>query len=85
MATQQPGLGLVWRPGDLDGFLALALNNLITILLIIGLCRDVLGYPDSLVFGVILPATGIRYTKRLWQGLMPQSQVLFERMGVRTN
>ena len=59
MATQQPGFGLVWRPGDLDGFLALALNNLITILLIIGLCRDVLGYPDSLVFGVILPATGI--------------------------
>ena len=59
MATQQPGFGLVWRPGDLDGFLALALNNLIQILLIIGLCRGVLGYPDSLIFGIILPASGI--------------------------
>ena len=48
-----------WRPGDLDGFLALALDNLINILLILGLCRTVLGYPDSLLFGVILPATGI--------------------------
>jgi len=48
-----------WRPGDLDGFLALALDNLINILLILGLCRTVLGYPDRLLFGVILPATGI--------------------------
>ena len=48
-----------WRPGDLDGFLALALDNLINILLIIGLCRTVLDYPDSLLFGLILPATGI--------------------------
>ena len=48
-----------WRPGDLDGFLALGLDNLIQILLILGLCRTVLGYPDSLLFAVILPATGI--------------------------
>jgi AGZA family xanthine/uracil permease-like MFS transporter len=48
-----------WRPGDLDGFLALGLNNLIQILLIIGLCRNVLGYPNSLLFGTLLPATGI--------------------------
>lgn len=48
-----------WRPGDLDGFLALGLDNLIQILLILGLCRTVLGYPDSLLFGVILPATGL--------------------------
>lgn len=46
-------------PGDLDGFLGLGLDNLIQILLILGLCRGVLGYPDSLVFGTILPATGI--------------------------
>ena len=59
MAAKQPGFGLVWKPGDLDGFLALALNNLIQILLIIGLCRGVLGYPDSLIFGIILPASGI--------------------------
>jgi AGZA family xanthine/uracil permease-like MFS transporter len=45
--------------GDLDGFLGLGLDNLIQILLIIALCRGVLGYPDSLIFGVILPATGL--------------------------
>ncbi len=48
-----------WRPGDLDGFLALGLNNLIQILLIISLCRGVLGYPDALLFGTILPAAGV--------------------------
>ncbi|MFZ9566845.1 MAG: NCS2 family permease [Vulcanococcus sp.] len=45
--------------GDVDGFLGLGLDNLIQILLIVGLCRGVLGYPDALVFGTILPATGI--------------------------
>ena len=48
-----------WTPGDLDGFLGLGLNNLIQILLVMGLCRGVLGYPDSLVFGTILPALGV--------------------------
>ena len=48
-----------WQPGDLDGFLALGLNNLIQILLIISLCRGVLGYPDALLFGQILPAAGV--------------------------
>ncbi len=48
-----------WVSGDLDGFLGLSLDNLIQILLILGLCRGVLGYPDALVFGTILPATGI--------------------------
>ena len=46
-------------PGDLDGFLGLGLDNLIQILLILGLCQGVLGYPPELVFGTILPATGI--------------------------
>lgn len=50
---------LSWRSGDLDGFLALGLNNLIQILLIISLCRSVLDFPDPLIFGTILPATGI--------------------------
>ena len=47
------------QTGDLDGLLGLGLNNLIQILLIISLCRGVLGFPDSLLFGTILPATGI--------------------------
>jgi AGZA family xanthine/uracil permease-like MFS transporter len=46
-------------PGDVDGFLGLGLDNLIQILLILSLCRGVLGYPDALLFGTILPATGI--------------------------
>ena len=45
--------------GDLDGLLALGLNNLIQILLIISLCRGVLGFSDQLLFGRILPAAGI--------------------------
>jgi AGZA family xanthine/uracil permease-like MFS transporter len=48
-----------WTAGDLDGFLGLGLDNLIQILLIVALCRGVLAYPDSLIFGAILPATGI--------------------------
>ena len=48
-----------WTAGDLDGLLGLGLDNLIQILLIVALCRGVLGYPDSLIFGAILPATGI--------------------------
>jgi AGZA family xanthine/uracil permease-like MFS transporter len=48
-----------WVAGDLDGFLGLGLDNLIQILLIVALCRGVLGYPDALIFGAILPATGI--------------------------
>ena len=44
---------------DVDGFLGLALDNLIQILLIVGLCRSVLGYPDELLFGTMLPATGL--------------------------
>lgn len=45
--------------GDLDGFLGLGLDNLIQILLILSLCRGVLGYPDALLLGTVLPATGI--------------------------
>ncbi|MFM1812305.1 MAG: hypothetical protein RLZZ336_1243, partial [Cyanobacteriota bacterium] len=48
-----------WVAGDLDGFLGLSLDNLVNILLIVVLCRGLLGYPDALVFGTILPATGI--------------------------
>ncbi|MFN9693874.1 MAG: NCS2 family permease [Synechococcaceae cyanobacterium] len=48
-----------WVRGDLDGFLGLGLDNLIQILLIVALCRGVLGYADALIFGTILPATGV--------------------------
>ncbi|MEX0588025.1 MAG: NCS2 family permease [Cyanobium sp.] len=55
-----------WDQGDLDGFLGLGLNNLIQILLVMSLCRGVLGYPDSLVFGTILPALGVSLVVGNW-------------------
>jgi AGZA family xanthine/uracil permease-like MFS transporter len=57
--TSPPAAPRWWVPGDLDGFLGLALDNLIQILLIVSLCRGVLGYPDALIFGTILPASGL--------------------------
>jgi len=60
MSNQPPRSGPRWFvAGDLDGFLGLGLDNLIQILLILGLCRGVLGYSDALLLGTILPATGI--------------------------
>ncbi|MEY4527782.1 MAG: hypothetical protein RL768_1501 [Nitrospirota bacterium] len=44
---------------DVDGLLGLALDNLIQILLIVGLCQGVLGYPSTLVYGRILPAVAL--------------------------
>ena len=46
-------------PGDVDGLLALGLDNLIQILLNLSLCGGVLGYPPGLVYGTILPAVGV--------------------------
>ena len=44
---------------DVDGLLGLALDNLIQLLLIVGLCRGLLGYPSTLVYGRILPAVAL--------------------------
>jgi AGZA family xanthine/uracil permease-like MFS transporter len=41
--------------GDVDGFFGLALDNLVQLLLIDGLCRFVLGFGPELVYGRILP------------------------------
>jgi adenine/guanine/hypoxanthine permease len=45
--------------GDIDGFFGLALDNLVQLLLILSLCGGVLGFPDDLVFGRILPGAAI--------------------------
>src|SRR5690606_24906297 len=45
--------------GDIDGFFGLAIDNLIQLLLIDVLCRVVLGFPEDLVYGRILPATAV--------------------------
>jgi AGZA family xanthine/uracil permease-like MFS transporter len=45
--------------GDVDGFFGLALDNLVQLLLIDGLCRGVLGMPAELVHGRILPGAAV--------------------------
>jgi len=48
-----------WRPGDLDGFFGLFVDNLIQLLLIVTLCSHVLGMAGDLVYGRILPGVAV--------------------------
>jgi AGZA family xanthine/uracil permease-like MFS transporter len=45
--------------GDIDGFFGLALDNLVQLLLIDGLCRGVLGFSDALLYGRVLPGVAV--------------------------
>ncbi len=45
--------------GDLDGFFGLALDNLVQLLLVDGLCRHVLGFPEALLYGRVLPGVAV--------------------------
>lgn len=45
--------------GDLDGFFGLALDSLVQLLLIDGLCRFVLGMPPALLYGRVLPGAAM--------------------------
>ena len=45
--------------GDIDGFFGLALDNLVQVLLIEALCVGVLGFPQPLVYGHILPGVAV--------------------------
>lgn len=45
--------------GDIDGFFGLALDNLVQLLLIDALCRYVVGMPDDLVYGRVLPGVAV--------------------------
>ena len=44
---------------DIDGFFGLALDNLIQILLIVSLCKGVLGFNNILIYGRILPGVAL--------------------------
>lgn len=44
---------------DIDGFFGLALDNLIQILLVVGLTQGVLQFPPSIVYGRILPGMAL--------------------------
>ncbi len=45
--------------GDIDGFFGLALDNLVQLILIDTLCRHVLGFPDALLYGRVLPGVAL--------------------------
>src|SRR4051812_31358255 len=45
--------------GDIDGFFGLALDNLVQLLLIEELCKKVLGFPDELLYGRVLPGAAV--------------------------
>jgi AGZA family xanthine/uracil permease-like MFS transporter len=45
--------------GDVDGFFGLALDNLVQVILIDTLCRTVLGFPDELLYGHVLPGVAV--------------------------
>ncbi len=55
-ATTRPKL---WVPGDWNAFFGFGTNILVNMLVLTGLLRFVLKMPDELVFGRILPATGL--------------------------
>ena len=50
---------VIWTPGDWNAFFGFGTNILVNMLVLTGLLRFVLKMPDSLVFGRILPATGL--------------------------
>jgi adenine/guanine/hypoxanthine permease len=49
----------LWVPGDWNAFFGFGTNILVNMLVLTGLLRFVLKMPDELVFGRILPATGL--------------------------
>ncbi len=59
MATASKPSEKFWVPGDWNAFFGFGTNILVNILVLTGLLRYVLKMPDSLVFGRILPATGL--------------------------
>jgi AGZA family xanthine/uracil permease-like MFS transporter len=57
--TQAQTKPALFTPGDLNAFFGFGTNILVNMLVLTGLLRFVLELPDPLVFGRILPATGL--------------------------
>jgi AGZA family xanthine/uracil permease-like MFS transporter len=55
-STSKP---VIWTAGDWNAFFGFGTNILVNLLVLTGLLRFVLKMPDELVFGRILPATGL--------------------------
>ena len=49
----------LWAPGDWNAFFGFGTNILVNLLVLTGLLRFVLGMPDAITFGRILPAIGL--------------------------
>jgi AGZA family xanthine/uracil permease-like MFS transporter len=49
----------IWSPGDWNAFFGFGTNILVNLLVLTGLLRFVVKMPDEIVFGRILPATGL--------------------------
>src|SRR5271163_4868298 len=49
----------LWVPGDWNALFGFGTNILVNLLVLTGLLRFVLKMPDEIVFGRILPATGL--------------------------
>ena len=45
--------------GDLDGFFGLAVDNLVQVLVIVALCKELCGFSDGLIFGRMLPGIAV--------------------------
>ena len=58
-AASKAGPEKFWVPGDWNAFFGFGTNILVNVLVLTGLLRFVLKMPDELVFGRILPATGL--------------------------
>ena len=67
MASEEPGKTrpLAMRPptlcvrGDIDGFFGLALDNLVQLLLIDALCRNLLDFSSTMIYGRVLPGVAV--------------------------
>lgn len=55
-ATAKP---LLWSPGDWNALFGFGTNILVNLLVLTGLLRYVIHMPDDIIFGRILPATGL--------------------------
>jgi len=49
----------IWTPGDWNAYFGFGTNILVNLLVLTGLLRYVIKMPDDIVFGRILPATGL--------------------------
>ena len=56
MTESKPAL---WSPGDWNAFFGFGTNILVNLLTLTALLRYVIKLPDDIVFGRILPATGL--------------------------